>query len=139
MFDTQNYSWKNVEIRVNGTLLTAVQGVAFRTAKERSFVYGKGDEPQAISDGGNKSYTGTLRMLQHEAELMANDAPDRDLVEMPPFQTAVSYLNDEGQLVTFTLQGCRINEDPRETSQGAPDHVIEFPIMFLRRISKYSR
>ncbi len=133
-FDSEAYAWKNVEVRLAGTLLTAIKGVKYNVKQERTSLYGKGNDPQAIVDG-NRSYEGSVMLHQHEMERLSDSAPQRDLTLMAPFNIVVSYMLGT-RLVTDTLVGCRINEAEHAPENGQAEHVITLPFVFMRRDSQ---
>ena len=107
-FTTQQYAWKDVKMFIGGRRFRQFIGVEYDQEIEREYVYGEGDEPQAIQDG-NKKYSGKIKLLQSELEGLIAGAPDRDILKYNYFDVVVTYLA-EGVFVTDILKNCKFTK-----------------------------
>ena len=65
MFNTREYEWSDVTVVLGGRDVTGLRGIAYSEAQEKEALYAKGNKPHGIQRG-NKSYTGSVRILQSE-------------------------------------------------------------------------
>lgn len=134
MFNTKEFAWSNVEIALFGRVLIGARGVAYKASKEKELLHGRGENPHSIQSG-NKSYEGTLTLLQSEVEAIQRQLPDdEDLTDLDGFNITVAYVpKNSPNIVTHILKGVEFTEDPREMNQNDKFQEIALPIIFLGR------
>ncbi|MFC5408011.1 hypothetical protein ACFPMF_01730 [Larkinella bovis] len=130
--DTRLYSWSQTEIRIGGLLAIGIIGAQWDAKQEKEFIYGKGNEPLAIKSG-NKSYEGTLTLLQNDLERIfdANPLAEGDINRISPFEVQITFRNEYDQMVNYTLFGCQFNSSPMNAQQNMKRMEIALPIMYL--------
>ncbi|WP_080058296.1 hypothetical protein [Spirosoma aerolatum] len=129
-FNTQQYSWSDTEILVNGTVLTGVQGVMYGSTQDKELIYGKGAYPLTIGRG-NKSFKGELTVLQSELERIISGAPSGDILDYRNLSVVVSYASEGGSLVTDALIGVEFVDVEKAIRQADTKMVVNLPIIFL--------
>lgn len=133
-FNSKQYAWNSVKVFMFGRVITGLRGVQYTVKKDKEAVHGAGDEPMSIQPG-NKTYEGSVDVLQSELEAMiaaAKKAGYADITDVPGFNIVVSYAN-VGQVPTSdTLTGCEFTEMPKGMKQGDKFSEHSLPIMFLR-------
>lgn len=128
--DSRNFSWSEVEIRVAGRLLTAIQGISLNNKKEFEYLYGKGDQPLAIK-GGNESTDGSITVLQGDLELLKDQAPDGNLTRLRNVDIQAAFSNDGGAMVRYSITGVQFTENQIEINQNDKQVKVQVPFMAL--------
>lgn len=135
-FDTREHEWSDVNVILAGRLVTGIRGVAYTSSQEKEALYGKGNKPHAMQRG-NKSYSGSIRLLQSELEALER-AAGGDALDAT-FNVVVAYGNPSlgDRFSTDLLRGCEITEIPKGLNQNDKFMEIELPVVMLDVIRDY--
>lgn len=137
-FDSKQYAWHNVEVVALGRKITGLRGIEYKTNREKEMVYGAGDKPLGIQHG-NKSYSGTLTILQSEMEALARFAKESgydDITDIE-FDVVVAYVpKGGGPIVTDVVKFASITEIPKNMRQN--DKFMEIALPFVALDVEYS-
>lgn len=130
MFDTREYEWADVTLVIAGRDATGIRGISYTSSQEKEALYAKGNKPHGIQRG-NKSYEGSLRLLQSEYDAL-NAAAGGDVLDVS-FDVIVSYGNpSKGDVIkTDLLAGVEITSKPKSINQNDKFMEIELPIVML--------
>ena len=130
MFDSREYEWADVTVVMAGRDVTGIRGVSYTSAQEKEALYAKGNKPHGIQRG-NKSYEGSIRLLQSEYEAL-NQAAGGDALNTS-FNIVVSYGNpSNGDVIkTDLLMGVEITSKPKSLNQNDKFMEIELPLIML--------
>lgn len=130
MFDTREYEWADVTVVMAGRDATGIRGVSYTSSQEKEALYAKGNKPHGIQRG-NKSYEGSIRILQSEYDAL-NAAAGGDALDVN-FDIIVSYGNpSRGDVIkTDLLSGVEITSKPKSINQNDKFMEIELPIVML--------
>lgn len=136
IFNSQEYEWSSVTAIVAGRNVTGLRGIEYSAAQEKEALYAKGNKPHAIQRG-NKSYTGTLTLLQSELDAL-QQAAGGDALDVR-MNIIVSYGNpSRGDVVTTDLlRGVEITEIPKGMKQGDKFMEVALPVIMLDVVSNY--
>lgn len=136
MFDSREYEWADVTVVMAGRDVTGIRGVSYTSDQEKEALYAKGNKPHGIQRG-NKSYTGSIRLLQSEYEAL-NAAAGGDALNVS-FNIVVSYGNPtQGDVIkTDLLKGVEITSKPKSLNQNDKFMEIELPLIMLDIIEDY--
>lgn len=131
-FNSKQYEWADVKIVILGREVAGIQGIEYTVKKEKSYSYGRGNDPHSIQHG-KKSVEGTLMLLQSEMEALDELArsvnPDYDLTDIE-FDVAVAY-GQGNTLKRDIILTVSITEDPRSISNDDVFMELEAPFMAL--------
>ena len=129
-FNSREYEWSDVAVVIAGRMVTGIRGISYTSSQEKEALYAKGNRPHSIQRG-NKSYSGSIRLLQ--SELDALEAAARGDVLDVSFNLIVSYGNPlKGDVITTDiLMGCEITEVPKSINQADKFMEIELPLIIL--------
>lgn len=136
IFNSKEYEWSSLNAIVGGRPATGLRGVKYTKKQEKEALYAKGNKPHAIQRG-NKSYEGTISLLQSELEALelasGGDALD---IQM---DIVVSYGNAKSgdTIVTDLIKGVEFTEIPKGMSQGDKFAEIELPFIALDIVNNY--
>ena len=128
VINTREYEWSDVNVVAAGRLVTGIRGVQYKSAQEKEALYGKGNKPHAIQHG-NKSYDGSITLLQSELEAIEL-AANGDILDIS-FNIVASYGNPAAGDVMSTdlLVGVEFTEVTKGMKQGDKFMEIELPII----------
>lgn len=134
--DTREYEWADVTVVMAGRDVTGIRGVSYTSDQEKEALYAKGNKPHGIQRG-NKSYTGSIRLLQSEYEAL-NAAAGGDALDVS-FNIIVSYGNpSKGDVIsTDLLVGAEITSKPKSLNQNDKFMEIELPLTMLDVVENY--
>ena len=130
MFNTREYEWADVTVVMAGRDVTGIRGVSYTSEQEKEALYAKGNKPHGIQRG-NKSYTGSIRLLQSEYDAL-NAAAGGDALNVS-FNIVVSYGNpSNGDVIkTDLLRGVELTSKPKTLNQNDKFMEIELPLIML--------
>lgn len=130
MFDTREYEWADVTVVMAGRDVTGIRGVSYTSEQEKEALYAKGNKPHGIQRG-NKSYTGSIRLLQSEYDAL-NAAAGGDALNVS-FNIVVAYGNpSRGDVIkTDLLRGVELTSKPKTLNQNDKFMEIELPLIML--------
>lgn len=136
MFDTREYEWADVTVVMAGRDVTGIRGVSYTSSQEKEALYAKGNKPHGIQRG-NKSYEGSIRILQSEYDAL-NAAAGGDALDVN-FDIIVAYGNpSKGDVIkTDLLSGVEITSKPKSLNQNDKFMEIELSILMLDVIEDY--
>ena len=130
MFDSKEYEWADLTVVMAGRDVTGIRGVSYTSSQEKETLYAKGNKPHGIQRG-NKSYEGSIRLLQSEYEAL-NAAAGGDALNVS-FNIVVAYGNpSKGDVITTDLlMGVEITSKPKSLNQNDKFMEIELPLIML--------
>lgn len=137
-FNSKQYAWANVEVVALGRKITGLRGIEYKSSREKELVYGAGDKPQGIQYG-NKSYDGTITLLQSEMEALARFAKQSgfDDITDVEFDIVCAYVpKGGGPIVTDVVKFASITEIPKVMRQN--DKFMEVALPFIALDVEYS-
>ena len=133
VFNSKQYAWSNLEVVALGRKIIGLRGLEYKTNREKEPVYGAGDKPMGIQHG-NKSYSGTLTLLQSEMEALARFAKDgghEDITDVE-FDIVAAYVpKGGGPIVTDVVKFASITEIPKGLKQNDKFQEIALPFIAL--------
>ena len=134
MFNSRGYEWSDITVVVAGRPVTGFRAVDYSSKQEKEALYAKGNKPHGIQ-GGNKSYEGSITLLQSEYEAL-RQACGGDVLDAS-FDLVVAYGNaSKGDaIVTDILVGAEVTEDNTEWKQGDKFQEKKLPFIFLDKKS----
>lgn len=132
MFNSRQYEFADLTLFLGNRDVTGFRSIKYTEKQEKEPLYGKGNKPLSIQKG-NKSYEGSIGVLQSELEAL-EVAGGGSILDLE-LTAVVSYGNPtKGDMVkTDSLIGVQFTEASRELKQGDKFMEIELPIVFLDR------
>lgn len=134
MFNSREYEWSDITVVVAGRPVTGFRAVDYSSKQEKEALYAKGNKPHGIQRG-NKSYEGSITLLQSEYEAL-RQACGGDVLDAS-FDLVVAYGNaSKGDaIVSDILVGAEVTEDNTEWKQGDKFQEKKLPFIFLDKKS----
>lgn len=136
MFNSKEYEWADVTVVMAGRDVTGIRGVSYNADQEKEALYAKGNKPHGIQRG-NKTYAGSIRILQSELDALT-EAAGGDVLDVN-FNIVVSYGNpSKGDVIrTDLLVGVEITSVPKGLNQNDKFMEIELPLIMLDVVDNY--
>jgi hypothetical protein len=130
MFNSREYEWADINVVMAGRNVTGFRAVSYTSKQEKEALYAKGNKPHSIQRG-NKSYEGSISLVQSEYEAL-KQAAGGDILDAS-IDLVVSYGNPTkgDTIVTDLLQGVEFTDDKTEWKQGDKFQEKELPFIFL--------
>lgn len=130
MFNSREYEWSDINVVMAGRNVTGFRAVSYTSKQEKEALYAKGNKPHSIQRG-NKSYEGSISLVQSEYEAL-KQAAGGDILDAS-IDLVVSYGNPTkgDTIVTDLLQGVEFTDDNTEWKQGDKFQEKELPFIFL--------
>ena len=130
MFNSREYEWSDINVVMAGRNVTGFRAVSYTSKQETEALYAKGNKPHSIQRG-NKSYEGSISLVQSEYEAL-KQAAGGDILDAS-IDLVVSYGNPTkgDTIVTDLLQGVEFTDDKTEWKQGDKFQEKELPFIFL--------
>ena len=130
MFNSREYEWSDINVVMAGRNVTGFRAVSYTSKQAKEALYAKGNKPHSIQRG-NKSYEGSISLVQSEYEAL-KQAAGGDILDAS-IDLVVSYGNPTkgDTIVTDLLQGVEFTDDKTEWKQGDKFQEKELPFIFL--------
>lgn len=130
MFNSREYEWADISVVMAGRTVTGIRAIKYTKSQEKEALYAKGNLPHSIQHG-NKSYAGSITLLQSELEAI-EQASDGDALDAN-FDIMIAYGNPlKGDVIqTDYIKGAELTEIPKGMSQGDKFAEIELPFIAL--------
>ena len=110
------YDFAQAVANVLGVPLMGISSINYTEEQEKSNNFGAGK--YAVSRGhGAVDASASFEIHMNDIEAMRAAAPLGRLLDIPPFDITVTYLN-ENKVVVHTLKNCEFTNDGVEGSQG---------------------
>ena len=134
MFNTREYEWADINVVMAGRNVTGFRAVSYTSKQEKEALYAKGNKPHSIQRG-NKSYEGSISLVQSEYEAL-KQAAGGDILDAS-IDLVVSYGNPTkgDTIVTDLLQGVEFTDDKTEWKQGDKFQEKTLPFLFIDKKS----
>lgn len=130
MYNSEEYSWKDLSINILGRVLNGVTGLKYSEKTDIAPVYGRGQKPIALQSG-NMSFEGEITLLQSEAIALQNAAKAAGKrVSQISFDIVASYAIDT-TINTDIVKGVKISDFEKALKQGDKNMEIAFKFMAL--------
>jgi hypothetical protein len=124
-----NYSWANVKVIIFGVPIVGITKIEYKAKQKKENNYGAGYEP--VSRGyGNKEYEGSIEIYTDELKRIIASAPNRDALQIPPFDITVLFETGVGvQVSQDVLQSCEFMEEGLSAAQNDTKLLVTLPLV----------
>lgn len=123
-----NYSWANISLVLFGVPVVGITKIDYKRKQKKENNYGAG--PYPVSRGyGNYEYEGAIELYTDEWKNIIKAAPNRDPLQIGPFDIQVVYSGGGLAAEKDVLRSCEFTEDPFEAKQGEAKLVVNIPLI----------
>lgn len=135
-FSSREYEFCDIHVILGGRDITGLRGIEYTSKQEKELLYARGCKPHSVQRG-NKSYEGTVTLLQSELETIELSSGG-DILDVQ-LDIMVTYGNPANGdvLQTDYLKGCEFTEVPKGMKQGDKFSEHAIPFICLDVISGY--
>ena len=132
LINGREYEWADLTLILAGRDVIGIRGAEYGPKQDKEHLYGKGNEPLSIQRG-NKTYEGTLTVLQSELETLK--LLGRGTILRLNLNAVFAYGNpSEGDVMTVDkLFGIQFTEEVKGWQQGAKSMEVQLPFIYLRQ------
>jgi len=129
------YSWSQVVINILNQRVTGVKKIMYKESEEIQDNYGAGNRPVSRSFGKIET-EGSIELFMSEIEALTAAISTGRLQDIPEFDVVVSYLPNNGTIVSHVLKNCRFKTNGREASEGDLEITEEIELQIAEIIWK---
>lgn len=123
-----NYAWANVSFVLFGVPITGITKISYSVKQKKENNYGAGSDP--ISRGyGNREPEGSIELYLDEWKLIIANSPNRDPLQIPPFDIPVVFANNGQTPDKDVLKGVEFMENPFTGNQGDTKLMVTIPLI----------
>lgn len=121
-------SWADIVVLVGGVPVTGITGIEYGDAQDIVNKYGAGRYPVGRAKG---RITPTAKLILYQEEVVALQAQSDNgrLQDLPVIEVQVSYLPENGIVVTDKIRNCHISENVRKWKEGDTGQEVELPLV----------
>lgn len=122
------YSWGDIVTAINGVPVTGIVAVSYGDKQDMQNNYGAGRHPISRSKG---RITPSAKITLYQSEvlaIMASAAGGR-IQDIAPFDITVSYLPENGMIVTDKIRNCQFMENKRDWKEGDMNQQVELELL----------
>lgn len=132
-FNSQEYTFADISIMVGGQVIANPTAIEYTETAKKTAIYGKSVYPVAIQRG-QRSFSGSISMLQSDFETFLALCPKRDLLSIK-VDIVVVYGNPEkgDVIITDILQGVEFTESKKSLSNQDDNMTIQLPFICLNK------
>ncbi len=131
-FNSKEYTFCDLEAIVFGRPLLTLQGLEYKSKKEKKVLKGAGGRNRGIQHG-SRDYEGTLTVLQSDLIALNREAKNKgykDALDLD-FDVIANYASDNGVLSIDRLVTISITELPVGLKQGDLNMEVALPFVML--------
>lgn len=128
LINGRNYSWADVSLVLFGVPVVGVIKIDYKRKQKKTNNYGSGAQP--VSRGyGNYEYDGSIELYTDEWKRIIASAPNRDPLQIPPFDIQVVFGGPGVTADKDVLRSCEFTEDPFDGKQGDDKLTVNLPLI----------
>lgn len=126
-FSSREYEFCDIHVILGGRDITGLRGIDYTSKQEKELLYGRGCKPHSVQRG-NKSYEGTVTLLQSELETIELSSGGDILDVQVDIMVTYGDPSKGDVLQTDYLKGCEFTEVPKGMKQGDKfsEHALPF-------------
>jgi hypothetical protein len=130
MFDSNEYSWADIQVFMLGRPVVGIRGVRYKVSRTKTNIYALGSKPVARTRG-NKEFEGELILLQSELEALQEGLKKgQDITDIKPFDIVVTYApTNGGKITTDIVKGAEFLEVEKGMNQNDPNMELTLPVI----------
>lgn len=142
MFSTKTaqFAWKHLSVIIDGRPMLELTDIEYKPSKSIEEIYGAGDNPQFLGEG-NKTFDGSIEMLQSGYEAMVEEAKKRGGDDVTDLEVDIiaSYVPLGTDAATIAMKtvvdrivGVKFTSGGKKFSQGNTHTKVALPFKALR-------
>lgn len=131
LINGRNYAWGNITLVLFGVPVTGITKIEYKRKQKKENNFGFGPNP--VSRGyGNIESDGSIELYTDEWKRIIAAAPNRDPLQIGPFDIQVVYGGSGVQADKDVLRSCEFLEDPFDAKQGDTKLTVSIPLIIAQ-------
>lgn len=123
-----SYGWGNVTLVLFGVPVVGITKIEYKKKQAKENLYGAGYKP--VSRGyGRYEYDGSIELYTEEWKRIIAAAPDRDPLNIAPFDIQVVFAGTRVSPEKDVLKMCEFMEDPLSVNEGDTSIKVTIPLV----------
>jgi hypothetical protein len=128
MVNGRAYSAPDVKLQMFGRLVLGWTAISYKKKQNKTNNYGGGK--YATSRGyGIEEYEASITLEMKEVERLTASAAAGSILDLPPTDIVISFINEANLLVTHTLRYAEFLENGRTIESGSTNLLVELPLV----------
>jgi hypothetical protein len=128
LINGEAYGWADIKINILGREVIGVKSVSYSDTQEKQNNYGAGHRPVSRGRGRIEAEASVTLHMEEVIALQAI-APQRNIMNIRPFDIIVSYINSSGAVVTDKIRNCEFLSNSRDISEGDMEIPVELELI----------
>ena len=128
LINGQEYAWGDIVCAINGVPVTGITAVSYSDKQEMQNNYGAGRHPISRSKG-RITPSAKITLYQSEVVALVKQTLNGRLQDIAPFDITVSYLPENGMIVTDKIRNCQFTENKRDWKEGDMKQEVELELL----------
>jgi hypothetical protein len=126
-----NYSWPNAYILLFGVPVIGISKIELSSEQEKENNYGTGADP--VSRGyGRKKYEGSISLYWDEVRRIIDAAPNRDLLDIPPFDLVMGLISTRNQPYKMVARMVEFTKNAYAVAEGDTKIIVDIPLIVAK-------
>lgn len=118
LINGQRHSWSSIEVNLLDRIVTGITSISYDDTEMKENHYGAGNMPVHRGRGKYEA-NASLTLYNYEVEAIQAALPrGKRLMDSPPFDIKVSFLDETDAIVTHVIRNCEFKSNNRNMSQG---------------------
>ena len=121
-------AWADIVVLVGGVPVTGITGVEYGDEQEIVNKWGAGRHPVGRAKG-RITPSAKITLYHEEVVALQSQSVNGRLQDLPPIEIQVSYLPENGVVVTDKIRNCHIASHTRKWKEGDTGQEVELPLV----------
>ncbi|TGG34883.1 hypothetical protein [Duncaniella freteri] len=121
-------AWADIVVLVGGVPVTGITGVEYGDEQEIVNKWGAGRHPVGRAKG-RITPSAKITLYHEEVVALQSQSVNGRLQDLPPIEIQVSYLPENGVVVTDKIRNCHISSNTRKWKEGDTGQEVELPLV----------
>ena len=121
-------AWADIVVLVGGVPVTGITGVEYGDEQEIVNKFGAGRYPVGRAKG-RITPSAKITLYHEEVVALQSQSVNGRLQDLPPIEIQVSYLPENGVVVTDKIRNCHIPSNTRKWKEGDTGQEVELPLV----------
>lgn len=122
------YSWGDILLTIGGVPVIGITAIEYDDDQVVENHYGAGRFPVSRSKGRVTS-TAKITLAMGEVVGLQAKSPTGRLQDIAPFPVIVTYLPEDGQVVTDKIMNCQFKKNARAWKEGDTRQLVELELV----------
>lgn len=129
-FNSKEYSWSDINVAINGKVMTKCVAIEYGEKIDREYVRGMGNMPLDINDG-DVDISGVIEFKQSDYEDLLILTGNNGIRGLRDMDVNVAYTNKSGRLSVRSIIGVACTEWKEAYKSGDKSGNVSLPFMAL--------